>query len=274
LRATDCLVVLLAEARPLLEEVFAGAAFFAVETERLLLLLAAEVVLPLLLDVEDLPLALLDLADELREDDFPAADDLPEVDLEADFPAVRDAVPLVEPVLDPADDFAAVREELLLEPPDAFPPFLATFCLVLLLAEAKPLFAVDLDAVPRDEDDFLGAAFLGAAFLGAVFLAAVFLAAAFLGVAFFAADLFAAAFLGAAFFAADLELLLEAVLDPVLLEDLEAVLDPPRAEDLEAALLRPDDLEAVLDEVLPLLRLAAVFLEAVFLEDFAIINGF
>jgi hypothetical protein len=274
LRATAFLVLLLADARPLLEEVFAGADFLAVEpVERLLLL---EAVLPVPLAEEDLPAA--PVLEEVREVFLLAADVLPEADLEDDFEAdledclvadleaFREAVPLEDPLLDPADDFPAVREVVALEPPEAFPPFLATFCLVVLLAEANPLFAEDLDAVPRDEVDFFGAAFLEAAFLGAAFLAAGLLAA----------DFFAAAFLGAAFLAADLELLFEAVLDPVLLVDLEADFEPPRAEDFEAALLRPDDfLEAVLeDEVLPPPLLAAVFLEAVFLEDFAIINGF
>ena len=128
--------------------------------------------------------------------------------------------------------------------------------------------------------DFLVGLFFAALLFAEVFFAAVLFAPAFLAVLFFAAPLaafLAGDFLAVDFLAADFrEVDFDAALLELLLEDFVAVLEPPRPVErrLEAALLRPVDLDAVRDLVLPPALLEEVFLEAVFLVDFAIVNGF
>ena len=173
---------------------------------------------------------------------------------------------------------AATREELPLEVLLAA-DFLAPRDVVLRAA-------LDLEAafLAGRLDVFLATLFLAVVFLAAVlftaFLAVLLFAVLFLAVVFFAAPL-AADFLAVVFFAADffagfLVVDLEAALLEPVLEVLDAVLEPPRpvVRPLEAALLRPVDLAAVLDLVLPPALLEEVFLEAAFLVDFAIVNGF
>jgi hypothetical protein len=194
--------------------------------------------------------------------------------LEEDVAAARDA-PFLEDLL--AVDFLAPRAVVLRAAPDLEAAFLAGrllvfFAAVLLLAVL--FLAVLFLAVLFLAVLLLAVLLLAVLFLAAPFLAALLLTLAFLAVLFLAA-FFAGDFLAADFLEADLrEVDLEAAF--FVPEDLDAVLEPPRPVDrrLEAALLRPVDLDAVLDLVLPPALLEEVFLEAAFLVDFAIVNGF
>lgn len=168
--------------------------------------------------------------------------------LAEDLAVPRFAPPLVPALLeeDPRDavleapreaDFLAVPRALFLEA-------LREEVLLPFLAELSPLFAVFFDA------DFLAAVFLPAVFLAAALREADFLAAVFL-----------VAVLEEAFLAV-----------PLFDEALE--LPRPDVRPLEAVPLRPEVLEADLVEDLPPARFPAVFLEAAFLVDLAMFNGF
>jgi hypothetical protein len=251
LLATLVRVDLLAEARPLAELLFLAAEFLTEDLDAVDFFAAdlpddppeREAELPPLDDEEVLlvPRAELPLEDA---DDLPAVRD---VALLEDFAALRE-----EPLLDDfAADFLAPRAAVLREVDFlAALPFLATRLRVVLLADANPLFAEVFLAAVLEED----------------FLAAVFFTGDFLAVDFLAAD----------FLAAPLDVVLEAALLEPLLDDFVAVLEPPRPEErpLEAARPRPEDLDAALDEDLPPALRVEVFLEAAFLVDFAIVNGF
>jgi hypothetical protein len=138
-----------------------------------------------------------------------------------------------------------------------------------------------LEELPREED-FLAAPFLAAPFLAAPFLAAPFLADPFFAADFFVAPFFtppflAADFLAPPFLAADFLAppflaapFLEAVLDErPLPEDEPPLEDEPPRRDLDAPFL-----DAPFEEDLPPERLLDDFLDAAFLVDFAIVNGF
>ena len=143
-----------------------------------------------------------------------------------------------------------------------------------------------LEELPREED-FLAAPFLAAPFLAAPFLAAPFLADPFFADPFFAADFFVAPFFTPPFLAADFLAppflaadflappflaapFLEAVLDErPLPEDEPPLEDEPPRRDLDAPFL-----DAPFEEDLPPERLLDDFLDAAFLVDFAIVNGF
>lgn len=220
--------------------------------------------LPLRLAEEDLALR------TVREEEAPLlatlalvvfAERVAELPLLVDDLAAARTVPFLEVL--PAVDFLAPRAAVLRAEPDLAAAFLTGRLLVFFAA-------VLLLAVL-----FLAVLFLAAPFLAALLLTTAFLAVLFLAVllaAFLAGD-----FLAADFLEADLrEVDLEAAFFELLLEDLDAVLEPPRPVErrLEAALLRPVDLDAVRDLVLPPALLEEVFLEAAFLVDFAIVNGF
>jgi hypothetical protein len=149
------------------------------------------------------------------------------------------------------------------------PPFLATFCFVALLAEAKPLLLRLADdppflAPPFFADAFLGVAFFGAAFFGADFLGAAFFATPFfappfLAPPFFGADFFAPAFLAVAFFKGDF-------FAPFL-----APPDEPREDFLEAPFLAAFLEAPFFDLPPPEDLLPPFFPAAAFLVDFAIV---
>lgn len=163
--------------------------------------------------------------------------------------------------LRPPELFVAVfTAERLEEPPREEDFFAAPFLADPFLAApflAPPFFAAPFFAAP-----FLAVPFLAADFLAAPLFTPPFLAADFLAPPFLAAD-----FLAPPFFAAPF---LEAVLDErPLPEDEPPLEDEPPRRDLDAPFL-----DAPFEEDLPPERLLDDFLDAAFLVDFAIVNGF
>ena len=127
---------------------------------------------------------------------------------------------------------------------------------------ADLLLEVDLDVA------FLEADFLLAPFLALLFLALLFLEAPFLAPPFLEADLFAPPFLAALFLDADF-------LDALFLDELRLPEDePPLFAELPRLFLDAPFLDAPFFEDLPPERFADDFLDAAFLVDFAIFNGF
>ena len=191
----------------------------------------------------------------VRLDDDPLLADLERV---AELPPFADLTTVREPPVPddlPPDFFAAD----LRAPVDLEAAFLAGLLADFLAPDflaadffAVAFLAVDFFAVALWEPDFLAVVFLAALRLVPAFLA-VLLRAAFLAEVFFAAD----------FLAAPREPLIAALFEPPR-DDLDAV------RLFEAALLRP----AEPDFDLPPALFEEVFLEAAFLADFAIVNGF